>query len=128
MVWIVISLGYLVTPLARGESSYVPMPKKEVFRDIQQQAYICSRNNKVKDCKRTRLLADPLMDHPRLPYACKDAIWELITMAKRANENSFKRRDSIDIPARKLSIVCKSQPKKRNPSMLKRMPKESTQT
>ncbi|MEJ6585862.1 MAG: hypothetical protein QNL52_08400, partial [Synechococcus sp. ChBW.bin.23] len=60
----------------------------------------------VDSCTRTREIANPLMDHPRLPAACKDTVWELLQEAKSATSNSFQRRDSIDSPARRLTVVC----------------------
>ncbi len=124
----ILSISLNIAPCANAETKYVPMPNKEVLRNIQEQAYICSQNNDVEACNKTRELADPLMDHPRLPYACKDTIWELIQMAKHSDLNSFIRRDSIDLPARRLSIICKSNKKNKNPSMLRTMPKRSTKT
>ncbi|TCD55571.1 hypothetical protein [Synechococcus sp. BS55D] len=97
----------LVTPqLGWAGTTYVPFPTKEEFRAIQLLAYDCSRENSAELCDRTRSLADPLMDHPRLPAACKDAIWDLLQTAKPAASNGFQRRDSIDKPARRLTVVC----------------------
>jgi hypothetical protein len=67
----------------------------------------------VDTCTRTREIANPLMDHPRLPAACKDTVWELMQEAKPATNNSSQRRDSIDSPARRLTVVC-ADPEKRN--------------
>ena len=89
-------------------SGPIPMPTKRELHNIQSQAYKCSRQNNTKACKKTRELADPLMDHPRLPFPCKDALWELLQVAKTDSENSFERRDAIDKPAEQLSKLCKS--------------------
>ena len=94
---------------------YVPFPSKDDLRAIQLQAFDCSRENTAEPCERTRALADPLMDHPRLPAACKDAVWELLQVAAPAASNSFQRRDSIDKPARRISVIC-ADPVKPNPS------------
>lgn len=85
---------------------YVPFPTREALRDIQLQAYACSRENTAEFCDRTVNLSDPLMDHPRLPAACKDTLWELLQNAKVVTTNSFQRRDAIDRPARRITVVC----------------------
>jgi hypothetical protein len=56
------------------------------------------------------------MDHPRLPAACKDTVWELMQEAKPATTNSSQRRDSIDSPARRLTVVCADPEKPSKPS------------
>lgn len=85
---------------------YVPFPTREALREIQLQAYACSRENTAEFCDRTVNLSDPLMDHPRLPAACKDTLWELLQNAKVVTTNSFQRRDAIDRPARRITVVC----------------------
>ena len=84
----------------------VPFPSKEELRALQLLAYDCSRANSPDSCQKTRKLADPLMDHPRLSASCKDTVWELVQASKVASSNSFQRRDSIDRPARRLTLVC----------------------
>ena len=84
----------------------VPFPTREELRALQLLAYNCSRGNDAESCDKTRSLADPLMDHPRLSAACKDTVWELVQASKVASSNSFQRRDSIDRPARRLTLVC----------------------
>ncbi len=56
------------------------------------------------------------MDHPRLPTACKDAVWELMQEANTATSNSSQRRDSIDSPARRLTVVCADPEKPTKPN------------
>ena len=90
----------------QAQTDYVPLPTREELREIQLQAYACSRQNTADGCDRTRSLSDPLMDHPRLPAACKDTLWELLQTAKVVASNSYQRRDSIDRPARRLTVVC----------------------
>jgi len=96
-----------------------PFPSKAELRSLQLLAYACSRENTIDSCARTRERADPLMDHPRLPAACKDTVWELLQEAKPAISNSFKRRDRIDSPARRITVVCadpvKPKPEKKLP-------------
>jgi len=85
---------------------YIPFPTKSELRSLQLLAYTCSRENTADICTSTREIANPLMDHPLLPTACKDAVWELLQEAKPATTNSSQRRDSIDNPARRLTVVC----------------------
>jgi len=103
---LLLSLAVLRVPAAQAKVEYVPMPTKDELRSLQLQAYACSRENDPDLCEATRKTADPLMDHPRLPAACKDAVWELIQASTPATTNSFQRRDSIDKPARRLTVVC----------------------
>ena len=103
---LLLSLVVLRVPAAQAKVEYVPLPTKDELRSLQLQAYACSRENDADLCEATRKTADPLMDHPRLPAACKDAVWELIQASTPATPNTFKRRDSIDRPARRLTVVC----------------------
>ena len=96
----------LRVPAAQAKVEYIPLPTKDELRSLQLQAYACSRENDADLCEATRKTADPLMDHPRLPAACKDAVWELIQASTPATPNTFQRRDSIDRPARRLTVVC----------------------
>ena len=86
----------LALPVQAAEP-YVPWPSKEKLREIQLAAYSCSRENDASDCSRARSLADPLMDHPRLPVVCKDVLWRLVETAKVAPANTYQRRDAIDL-------------------------------
>lgn len=95
----------------QAQPTDVPRPSRAHLREIQLEAYSCSRENTTASCQRTRALADPLMDHPGLAASCKDALWELLQAARATQENSFQRRDSIDGPARRLTLVC-SKPEK----------------
>ena len=89
-----------------GQAEVVPYPTRQELRRIQLDAFNCSRENSQEACRLTRQGADPLMDHPRLSVICKDALWNLIQVAVRAPENSFQRRDEIDKPARRLTVIC----------------------
>ncbi len=95
---------------ALGQVENIPLPTKEEMRALQLLAYSCSRENDLDSCDQTRSIADALMDHPRLPASCKDTLWELIQTAEVASSNSFQRRDSIDQPARRLTVVCTKAP------------------
>lgn len=112
------ALGLLLlsaTP-AFSELEYVSIPTKEELRSIQRQAFTCSRTNDAEACRRTRQMVDPLMDHPRLPSSCKDVVWDLLQVAKTASKNSFQRRDSIDSPARRLSVICINPTRQKSPN------------
>ena len=102
-------LGFALTLPAAGQAQLqdVPFPSKEELRSLQLLAYSCSRENDQDSCAKTRNLADPLMDHPRLSAACKDTVWELVQASQVASTNSFQRRDNIDRPARRLTVVCR---------------------
>ena len=91
---------------ALAAEPYVPWPSKDQLNAIQFAAYNCSLNNDPDSCGRTRALADPLMDHPRLPGLCKDILWSLMEQATVASSNDYKRRDAIDTTARRLASVC----------------------
>ena len=95
----------LATPL-QAASIYVTWPSQNTLTTLQKEAFRCSLNNSTVDCDSARKVADELMDHPRLPAICKDVLWSLVREADVATTNSFKRRDSIDQPARRLIGVC----------------------
>ena len=73
-----LGLALLLPPAAFTQVKTVPLPTQEEMRSLQLLAYSCSRENDLSSCDQTRSIADPLMDHPRLPAACKDTLWELI--------------------------------------------------
>lgn len=102
------------TPI-QAKANYVPYPTQQQLRKLQVTAFNCSRENSQEACKRTRDSADPLMDHPRLSVICKDVLWELIQVSQPAPTNSFQRRDNIDKPARRLTLVCKDPTKPEKP-------------
>ena len=103
----------LALPVQAAEP-YVPWPSKEKLREIQLAAYSCSRETDAADCSRARSLADPLMDHPRLPVVCKNVLWAVIERSTPADSNNYERRDSIDNEARRLTISC-AEPVKKTP-------------
>ena len=113
---LLLGLAILAPCAVRAQLKYVPFPTKSELRSLQLLAYTCSRENTADICTRTREIANPLMDHPRLPTACKDTIWELLQEAKPATSNSFQRRDSIDSPARRLTVVCADPEKPSKPN------------
>ena len=101
----VLLLLAIVTPCLAAEP-YEPWPSKDQLRSIEQSAYACSRDNSTQACARVRQLADPLMDHSRLPGLCKDVLWSLMDEAKVANTNDFRRKDAITDTARRIQRVC----------------------
>ena len=113
---LLLGLAILAPCAVRAQLKYVPFPTKSELRSLQLLAYACSRENTVDTCTRTSEIANPLMDHPRLPAACKDTLWELLQEAKPATTNSYKRRDSIDSPARRLTVVCADPEKPSKPN------------
>ena len=95
----------LAAPL-QAAPTYVPWPSQDTFSTLQKEAFLCSLNNSPDQCEEVRQRADELMDHPRLPAICKDVLWSLVGEARVAATNSFRRRDAIDQPARRLTGVC----------------------
>ena len=113
---LLLGLAILAPCAVRAQLKYVPFPTKSELRSLQLLAYTCSRKNTADICTRTLEIANPLMDHPRLPTACKDAVWELLQEAKPVTTNSYQRRDSIDSPARRLTVVCADPAKPSKPN------------
>ena len=87
---------------------YVPFPSAESLRDVQLVTIACARENSEERCKAARDLADPLLDHPRLPASCKDLLWSITERARTASSNSFERRAAITDPAERILLVCRS--------------------
>ena len=101
----VLLLLAMASPAIAAEP-YEPWPSKDQLRSIEQAAYACSRDNSTQACARVRQLADPLMDHSRLPGLCKDVLWSLMDEARVANSNDFRRQDAITNTARRIPRVC----------------------
>ena len=101
----VLLLLAFASPVIAAEP-YEPWPSKDQLRSIEQAAYACSRDNSTRACRLVHQLADPLMDHSRLPGLCKDVLWTLMDQAKVANTNDFRRKDSITTTARRIPKVC----------------------
>ena len=101
----VLLLLAIASPAIAAEP-FEPWPSKDQLRSIEHAAYACSRDNSTEACARVRELADPLMDHSRLPGLCKDVLWSLMDEAKVANTNDFRRKDSITTTARRIPRVC----------------------
>ena len=101
-----IGLALAVAAPAMAAEPNEPWPSKDQLRSIEQAAYACSRDNSTQACARVLQLADPLMDHSRLPGLCKDVLWSLMDEAKVAKTNNFRRKDSIIATARRIPRVC----------------------
>ena len=101
----VLLLLAMASPVIAAEPDE-PWPSKDQLRSIEQAAYACSRENSAEACEGLRQLADPLMDHSRLPGLCKDVLWSLMDEAKVANSNDFRRKDAITNTARRIPRVC----------------------
>ena len=101
----VLLLLAMASPVIAAEPDE-PWPSKDQLRSIEQAAYACSRENLAEACEGLRQLADPLMDHSRLPGLCKDVLWSLMDEAKVSNTNNFRRKDAITNTARRIPRVC----------------------
>ena len=101
----VLLLLAMASPVIAAEPDE-PWPSKDQLRSIEQAAYACSRENSAEACEGLRQLADPLMDHSRLPGLCKDVLWSLMDEAKVSNTNNFRRQDAITNTARRIPRVC----------------------
>jgi hypothetical protein len=84
-------------------------PPPETFRSLRLLTLACGRDNTAEPCDQARAVADPLLDHPRLPASCKDALWEIRQRARVAPTNSFSRRDPIDKAAEDVKTFCRQQ-------------------
>ena len=115
-------LGLAGLGASAGAAPYIPFPSPESLREVQLAALACARENSAASCDRARTLADPLMDHPRLPASCKDLVWTLLENARPAAVNSFERRERLSDPAQRLVLVCRSAEK---PAPAKTEPKPS---
>jgi hypothetical protein len=82
-------------------------PPNQVFRQLQLQTMACGRENSAEACQQARAMADPLMDHPRLPAACKDSIWSIREGAEVARTNTYERREALNRSATDLLALCK---------------------
>lgn len=104
--WAVLQAAMPMAPAAAAP--YVPFPSEASLRKLQLAALACARENTAEACAETARLGDPLLDHPRLPANCKDLIWLMLQKAKPAASNSFQRRQTIDDPAERLLLVCRT--------------------
>ena len=99
----------LATSLSAGRAwaAEAPYPPATTFREVQLTAFSCGRDNTQADCDKARRLADPLLDHPRLSTACKDALWSVRQLSVVTPRNSPERRDPIDKASRDVAAYCR---------------------
>lgn len=97
----------LLLPAGGARAEEVAYPPASTFRTIQLETLSCGRENTSSSCQKARSLADPLLDHPRLSTACKDALWSVRQKAVTAPENSLERRDPIDKASRDVGAYCR---------------------
>lgn len=90
---------------------YVAFPSQDTLRQVQLAALACARENSAATCQRSLALADPLLDHPRLPTACKDLLWNIRERSRPAAVNSLERRDGLSRPAEDLPRLCRTNEK-----------------
>ena len=105
-----LGLGLLIAalPAAALAETFVAFPSQDSLRQVQLAALACARENSASSCEQARRLAEPLLDHPRLPTGCKDHLWAISQKAQPAASNSFSRRDAISQPAQLLLLACRS--------------------
>jgi hypothetical protein len=105
------SCGLSLLATAPGLAAPQPetFPPAESFRNLQLITLTCSRENTAASCEKARTIANPLLDHPRLPTSCKDVLWSINQQARTAESNSMGRRDDLDRAARDLTVFCKPQ-------------------
>ncbi|MEA5441303.1 hypothetical protein [Cyanobium gracile] len=103
------SLPLLGAAPLRAAPELPPFPPSADFRSLQLITLACSRENTAEPCDKARSLANPLLDHPRLPASCKDTLWTIRQRSVVAASNSFARREPIDRAARSLTAVCRQQ-------------------
>lgn len=102
-----LSLGLLGPAPMRGAEKEVPYPSTDLFRRLQLDVLDCGRENAAASCDAARKVADPLMDHPRLPASCKDLLWTIREKAVVAPTNSFNRRELLNRAAADVMPVCR---------------------
>ena len=113
-----LGIGLLIAaaPAAALAEAYVPFPTQDNLRQVQLAALACARENSAASCDQARRLADPLLDHPRLPTGCKDHLWAISQKAQPGASNSFARREAISQPAQLLLLACRSGEKAPEPA------------
>jgi len=100
-------LAALAAPPLRAAATPAPYPSAELWRRLQLSVLTCGRENTESSCEAARQLADPLLDHPRLPSSCKDILWSIREQAVVGPSDSVKRRDLLNRAAGDLLPVCR---------------------
>lgn len=98
-----------LTPLAPLQAAprEVAYPATDLLRRLQLDVLDCGRENNATSCEAARKVADPLLDHPRLPASCKDVLWTIREKAVVAPTNSFKRREELNQAAADILPICR---------------------
>jgi len=82
-------------------------PPTQLFRELQLTTIACGRDNAAGPCDKARAMADPLMDHPKLPASCKDSVWNIRERAVVAPKNTYERREALNRDSSDLVALCK---------------------
>ncbi|MEB3276611.1 MAG: hypothetical protein VKM92_06560 [Cyanobacteriota bacterium] len=82
-------------------------PPTQLFRELQLTTVACGRENAAEPCDKARAMADPLMDHPKLPASCKDTVWNIRERAVVAGKNTYERREALNRDSTDLIALCK---------------------
>jgi len=108
-----LGLGLTAFSVQAGPAPLDPRvyPPASLFRSLQLTTLACSRENNAGSCQQARQQADPLLDHPRLPASCKDALWSIRERAVVASDNTYQRREGIDRLANDLVVFCRERGK-----------------
>ena len=93
-------------PLAAAQQA-LTYPSTEQFRRLQLDVLDCGRDNNASSCDAARQVADPLLDHLRLPASCKDLLWTIRERAVVAPSNSFNRREQLNRAAAEIMPLCR---------------------
>ena len=117
-------MGLLLAMPLQAAPKDPPYPTMEELRELQLLTFTCGRENTAESCNKASVMADPLMDHPRLGANCKDAIWTIRERAKPAATNSYERRETINRAGQDLIPFCKLQNRTVVPSKKEEKPKE----
>ena len=101
------SSGLLSLAPLHAAPKQVAYPSTDLFRRLQLDVLDCGRENSAASCDAARKVADPLMDHPRLPASCKDLLWTIREKAVVVPTNSFNRREELNRAAANLMPICR---------------------
>lgn len=109
-LWTSAALGLVVVAPTQELSAApkeAPYPSADLFRRLQVDVFDCGRENTASSCQAARAVADPLLDHPRLPASCKDILWTIRQEAVVAASNSFNRREVLNKAGAGLLPLCR---------------------
>lgn len=104
---VLLSLALMGPAPLRAAEKNVPYPATDLFRRLQLDVLDCGRENNAASCDAARKVADPLLDHPRLPASCKDLLWTIRERGVVAPSNSFNRREQLNKAAADIMPLCR---------------------